>query len=261
MKATESAVVKAVGKAMQEVNSRIAKLRNKFEDTGEVSRENAAKTAQPTFQGVNDIVQKQLFDAYVESYYREMYELQTRLGYYWKPRKISTGEALTTIFGYIKGKDWKQRIQRWYRGYANAISAITQGAKFGIPQNEINDLIRHETGERGESGLSYKIMRIVRTESNAAMNRASMTAYKQVGIKRYKIVSLMDDRVCVYCHEVQNGRIYPVSKARKTVNLPPFHPNCRCYVEPVLNRDAQRYAKKKGKKEKLTYAQWRRKYT
>ena len=261
MKATENAVVKAVGKAMQEVNARIGRMRQRFEDGGEVSKKAASEMAQPTFSSITDIVQKQLFDAYVESYYREMYELQTQLGYYWKPPKISTGEALTAIFGYIKGKDWKQRIQRWYRGYANAISAITQGERYGIPQNEINDLIRHETGERGESGLSYKIMRIVRTESNADMNRASIRAYKHAGIKRYKVVSLMDDRVCRYCHEVQNGKIYPVSKAQKTVNLPPFHPNCRCYVEPMLNREAQRLAKKRGKKEKLTYAQWRRKYT
>lgn len=262
MRTTENAVVKAVGQAMGEVNLRVGKLRDRLEGKTNLSTRSVAARSQKTFGGITDIIRKQIADAFIESYYRECYEVQDKIGRYWRPPTLSQSAVNAFVNGQIKGKNWKERLQRWYRQYARAISTITHGAKYGIPQGEIDDLIKRETGKQGESGLTYKIMRIVRTESNNAMNRAAIMAYKAMGVQRYRIVAILDDRTCRYCHEEQDGKIYEVAKAKKTINLPPFHPNCRCYTEPVITKDTKKQARKKAKlKKHITYAVWRKRYT
>lgn len=259
MRVTLRAVEDATGKAMIKVNQLIDNASKKL--TGTLSQKGVADRVKKPFDDVAKILRNQIAAAYKESYYRECYEVQNQLGYYFKPRKLSTGEIVAFVNGTLAGKNWLPRLQRWYMGYINEVSTITTaGEELGISQKEIDDLIRSVTGRNGDSGLSYKIMRIMRTESANAANRGMVSAYKQLGIKRYKIVSILDDRLCKFCHEERNGRIYYVRLVKKGVNLPPFHPNCRCYIIPMISRDVQRSVKKKGEKGRLTYSQWRAKY-
>lgn len=262
MRSTENAVVKAVGEAMKQVNRWLGDLRETFEGSDELGVREVSETAQPVFHDITDVVGVQIAQAYEDSYYRELYQIQTQIGRYWKVRKMSKGEINAFVSSYIKGKNWRNRLQGWYRDYARTISAVTSAGKLaGVSQEDIDALIEKETGRIGESGLSYKVMRIVRTESNNAMNSGSIRAYKAAGIKRYRIISILDDRLCRYCHEVQNGKIYRVRDAKKAVNLPPFHPNCRCYIEPVVSRDVGRELNKKGEKRRqMSYEAWRRRY-
>ena len=254
---------RATGRAMQEINRRIAGDRERISElSGIVRPSDVGNIMQPTFQATTDITENQIASVYLESYYRECYEIQNKLGYYWRPRKMSESNVRAFINNKLAGENWKDRLQGHYVNYTQSISLIkTLGDMNGIPPDEVEDMIDKETGTVGECGLTYKIMRILRTESNHAVNRGSIAAYKQCGIKRYRVIAILDSRTCVFCHTERDGREYDVRRAKSGDTLPPFHPNCRCYTEPVIDEEARRKAQEKGTPgKKLSYAEWRRIY-
>lgn len=66
---------------------------------------------------------------------------------------------------------------------------------------------------------------LVRTETNRANVQGTINRWIQIWITKYKIVEQAD--CCSICAEM-NGDIVDVSQG--TVDLPPFHPNCRGYI-------------------------------
>ena len=47
------------------------------------------------------------------------------------------------------------------------------------------------------------------------------------------IIGGMDEKTCVDCRE-QESAIIKKEEAQVGVNIPPFHPNCRCAVAPYF---------------------------
>jgi SPP1 gp7 family putative phage head morphogenesis protein len=80
----------------------------------------------------------------------------------------------------------------------------------------------------------YKVMKTGRiltlAEEDQVCKTADLTPIRQRGYQYYRIVAENDSRLCSVCQE-QDGNVYAVSAASAGVNLPPFHPNCRCTVE------------------------------
>ena len=73
----------------------------------------------------------------------------------------------------------------------------------------------------------YVSERLMRTEMCRVQIGAQLASYKASGYDRLIIVPEHDERSCDYC-ESQDGMIVEVAKAEPGVNVPPFHPNCRC---------------------------------
>ena len=80
----------------------------------------------------------------------------------------------------------------------------------------------------------YKVTKIGRiltmAEDIRLRKSASLDSIRRSGYRYYRIIAENDSRLCSVCRE-QDGNIYSVLEARAGVNLPPFHPNCRCTVE------------------------------
>lgn len=58
-------------------------------------------------------------------------------------------------------------------------------------------------------------------------DEAVLRGYKQMGVKRVRWFTQIDERRCPDC-AARHGKIYPIN------NVPPKpHRNCRCYIEPV----------------------------
>lgn len=76
--------------------------------------------------------------------------------------------------------------------------------------------------------------RIARTELSYIQNQATLDKYNEAGVKKYEILAAHDARTCDICSEM-NGKIFELSKAQAGVNMPPFHPNCRCAVLGVID--------------------------
>lgn len=68
--------------------------------------------------------------------------------------------------------------------------------------------------------------RLILTESARAYNQGLLEEFKDKGIQGYEIVNVNDP--CDICDEYMGG-IQDIYSGE----LPPYHPNCRCYIVPI----------------------------
>lgn len=232
-------------------------------ETGKTDR--ILSSLRSTCNATTNDVGTQILQSYSDSYYHTWYELQTAAGRYFSPPKLTKSQLNAYIHHYLAGKNWKDRLQGHYVQYAADIKQIIDnGRRNNIPEDEIKQMILAKTGTVGESGITYKIQRILRTESNAAVNDATLSVYKRAGIEEYYYNSQLDDRSCEECDTLDwqsHKRPFKVKEAKTGINLPPLHPNCRCYTEPVISDKLRKMIEKKGEKHRhLSYKTWYRRY-
>ena len=80
--------------------------------------------------------------------------------------------------------------------------------------------------------------RLIRTEANYMANQAKLKAWRDRGVKEYRLIAVLDFRTSKICQE-KDGKIYLVSEA--IVNgaegtYPPFHPWCRTIAVAVIGK-------------------------
>lgn len=216
-------------------------------------------------KNTTDAVGSQIAWSYRESYYRTWYEMQTEAGYYYSPPKLSQSQLNAYLNHHLAGMNWKDRLQGHYRKYAQDIKQIIDnGRRNHISEDEIKNMILASTGTVGESGITYKIQRVLRTESNAATNDAALSVFKRLKIDEYYYNSQLDDRSCEPCDTLDmesHKRPFKIKEAKTGENYPPLHPNCRCWADPVMNDKARQTMEKKGEqRKKLSYRAWFREY-
>lgn len=110
----------------------------------------------------------------------------------------------------------------------------TRGPSYSTPQDESKQEMMARTGRIGESGVTYQMQRILRTEGNAAQAEASLQVYRDAGIHFYRYCAILDSKTCTEC-QLLDGRIIPVEDAVRWKTVPPRHANCRCWLEPIKN--------------------------
>ena len=97
-------------------------------------------------------------------------------------------------------------------------------------------------------GVGYRTAEcLVRTETSYVQNRTAARSYEDAGCTEYEVLTAQDRRTCQYCAK-QNGKRYLLATMQAGENAPPFHPNCRCTILPVVGEDKQ-LAKKAGPEE------------
>ena len=100
----------------------------------------------------------------------------------------------------------------------------------------------------GRFGVGYRAAEcLMRTETSYVQNQTAAQSYRDAGCTDYEILTASDRRTCRRC-AAQNGRRYPFTAMQAGENAPPFHPNCRCTILPVVGEDKQ-LAKKAGPEE------------
>lgn len=130
------------------------------------------------------------------------------------------------------GQSWKSRI--W--GNINRL------------QETLNEgLLDCVIGGRSSADLKQKLQErfnvdynrastIARTELAHIQTQAAKQRYLDYGLEKYKILGNEDD-TCgshgVDCHEM-DGKTFYYAEMSIGVNAPPFHPNCRCCIVPVV---------------------------
>lgn len=72
----------------------------------------------------------------------------------------------------------------------------------------------------------------VRTETAAIASKSDMKLYKDLGIDSIKFMASLDGKTCAVCGDM-DGKVIPLKQCRIGLNMPPLHPNCRCYTVPV----------------------------
>lgn len=82
----------------------------------------------------------------------------------------------------------------------------------------------------------YVSERLMRTEMCRVQIGAQLASYQNMGYDKLVIIPEHDERSCDYC-ETQDGVIVEVAKAVPGVNVPPFHPNCRCSTAAFIEEE------------------------
>ncbi len=97
-------------------------------------------------------------------------------------------------------------------------------------------------------GVGYRAAEcLMRTETSYVQNQTAAKSYEDAGCTDYEILTASDRRTCSRC-AAQNGRRYLFTEMQAGENAPPFHPNCRCTILPVVGEE-ERLAKKAGPEE------------
>lgn len=85
----------------------------------------------------------------------------------------------------------------------------------------------------------YKARRVIRTESNYAINQAERKGMEAAGYDEYEFITIGEngDNICDTCDDL-NGEVFKFSEAAIGVNFPPMHPFCRCKITTPRRTEA-----------------------
>ena len=140
-------------------------------------------------------------------------------------------EAIKTIIEYpYAGKMFSDRI--WDNKDA-LVKHIKQNLTAGIIRGDSIQKMSRQL-KKDLNVLYYQAERLVRTETNYAMNQGHLKGYADSGVvEKYEFLAAIDSRTSKLCKN-QNGKVYKLSEATVGVNYPPVHCNCRSTVIPIL---------------------------
>ena len=80
--------------------------------------------------------------------------------------------------------------------------------------------------------------RLIRTEANYMANQAKLKAWRDRGVKEYRLIAVLDLRTSEICQK-KDGKIYLVSEAvvnGEAGTYPPFHPWCRTVAVAIIGK-------------------------
>lgn len=126
------------------------------------------------------------------------------------------------------GKAWSDRI---WTNKALLVEKIKNGVIDSVARGDSKDRLVKDLMETFNQGFRMAD-RIARTEIAHVQVQSSLDTYKDAGIEYYEILTAQDDSVCDECYE--NTEPIPIDQGVVGVNLPPFHPNCRCDIVAVI---------------------------
>ena len=229
---------------LAEYNQKIEELYAMYRDTGseyikiEIDRLNArAKITR--LQALQDAInveltkvtheyQMTLEDTLIGLFTEQYKEVSELLGIM---APVINREAIKTIIEYpYAGKMFSDRI--WDNKDA-LVKYIQQDLTVGIIRGDSIQKMARQL-KKDLKVLYYQAERLVRTETNYAMNQAHLKGYKDSGVvEKYEFLAAHDKRTSKLCRDL-DGEMFELSKAVVGENYPPMHPNCRSTVVPVL---------------------------
>ena len=130
-------------------------------------------------------------------------------------------EAIKKIIEYpYAGKMFSDRI--WDNKDA-LVKYIQQDLTVGIIRGDSIQKMARQL-KKDLNVLYYQAERLVRTETNYAMNQAHLKGYKDSGVvEKYEFLAAHDKRTSKLCRDL-DGQMFELSEATVGVNYPPMHP-------------------------------------
>lgn len=131
------------------------------------------------------------------------------------------------------GKSWSQRI---WNNNSKLLDTLNEGLLHIVASGKKTTDLKKVLQER--FGVSYsRANTLVRTELAHIQTIAAKQRYEDYGLRYYEILGNDDDSCgnhSVDCHEM-DGKKFLYSEMNVGVNAPPFHPNCKCSIIPVID--------------------------
>lgn len=124
------------------------------------------------------------------------------------------------------GKYWSERVwqhkeQLQAKLEQGLLDTITRGAK----PEELSKVLKEDFNVSFNTAQT-----LVRTELTHVYVQAAADRYSEAGCEYYEVLSAQSDDECYD----MNGAVIRLSEMIEGENCPPFHPNCRCTILPVI---------------------------
>lgn len=103
----------------------------------------------------------------------------------------------------------------------------------GIIQGHSIDTMTKKLSKRMDSNFA-NAKRIVRTESNYILSRATFENYETMGVEQYEFLATLDYKTSEICRELDK-KVFYVKDKQVGVNCNPMHPNCRSTTIPYFD--------------------------
>lgn len=203
-------------------------------------------------------------EVYEESYYHTWYNIDQYRGFHAAFSKVEprTVEALLEYpfnGANFSSRLWKQKDHLQTQLMESLTTMMIQGRH---PSTLAKDFAKKMQSKK------FDAYRLLHTESSFLMSEATHAGYKEDGVEKYQILATLDSKTCGVCGDL-DGDVHEVDKAVVGVNMPPFHPLCRCtdtpYREGVDHSSLTRTARDADGNyidvpADMTYKEWRKKF-
>lgn len=135
------------------------------------------------------------------------------------------------------GKTWSQRV--WGNVSLLQETLNEQLVHVVVAGRSTRDL-RQLLQERFDVSRSQANM-LINTEVNHIQTASAAKRYEDAGLKQYMVLG-REEGSCIRgkkggkvdCHKM-DGKIFDYADMKVGTNAPPFHPNCRCRIKPVID--------------------------
>lgn len=191
----------------------------------------------------NDVLGKDLIDMYfnVQKYFNENPKFFAKsakrgqiTGLSMQPVDMNSpivSEHAATIVNSVWCADGKYWSERTWQHMTELQTDIENGLLDTIVRGANPDELTKEL-MRDFSKSYHQANTLVRTELNHVYNQAAAERYQSAGCQFYEILSHQSDDECLE----YNGMSFRFDEMIEGENAPPFHPNCRCVILPVIGR-------------------------
>lgn len=131
------------------------------------------------------------------------------------------------------GKPWSSRV---WENISRLQETLNEGLIDCVVAGRKTTELKNILQER--FGVSYsRANTLVRTEMAHIQTMAAQQRYKDYGLEYYEILGNDDDSCgnhSVDCHAL-DGKRFSYAEMKIGKNAPPFHPNCKCCIVPVID--------------------------
>lgn len=129
------------------------------------------------------------------------------------------------------GANWKDRV--WFD---EGIIAPDEMAKI-LRQS----IVEGWPGEKAvdellglKDSLEKRIKQLVRSELAFISEQATLKAYEDMGVEKYRYTATLEKNTCEICGDL-DSQVFYISEAVVGENYPTIHANCRCTTVPVVS--------------------------
>lgn len=196
-------------------------------------------------------------EVYEDSFDKTVYTIQTYLGVGVIFNNPSIDSIKSILNEKYLGESFSTRI---WKNQTYLISLLQKEITQGFIQGQSSNQVAERISKVMNVQLSAA-KRLARTELTAIHSAANLQAFKSQNIEKYQLVATLDSRTSDICRSM-NGNVYLVKEARRGVNLPPLHVNCRTVIVPYLEGNKSKTNLENGEKgyykvDNISYKKWK----
>lgn len=171
--------------------------------------------------------EKTMQEIYEGAYYRTWYNVDQYHGFHAEFAKVNPTVVEKLLEYPFNGAAFSSRLWKQKNHLqAQLMEAVTTMLIQGKHPSALTKEFAKKTNSK-----KFDAYRLLHTESSFLMSEATHAGYAEDGVPKYEILATLDSKTCSICGDLDN-EVHEVGEEVVGVNMPPFHPLCRCTTVP-----------------------------